>query len=71
MALFDEDEPKKPAGWTIGEDLSTLSIDELSERIEKLRAEIGRVEATLEAKRASMGVADTFFKRSDGGSELD
>lgn len=63
MALFDGDEPKKPAGWTIGEDLSTLSIDELSERIEVLRAEIDRVQATIDAKRASIGVADTFFKR--------
>lgn len=63
MAIFDEDAPKKPVGWTVGEDLSTLSIDELTERIEALKAEISRVEAALAAKRASMGAADSFFKR--------
>lgn len=63
MPHYDEDEPKKPMAWTVGEDLSTLSIDELTERIEILKDEIQRIEATMAAKRTSIDVADTFFKR--------
>jgi len=63
MAIYDEEAPKKPAAWAVGEDLSTLSIDELVERVEALTAEIERVEQAIVAKRASMGAADSFFKR--------
>lgn len=63
MADYDEDVPKKPAAWAVGEDLSRLSIDELGERIEALKVEIDRVEAARAAKRASKGAADGFFKR--------
>lgn len=63
MALFDE-EPKKPApGVVVGEDLATFSLDELEERIALLKAEIDRIEAVIAAKRESIGVADSFFKR--------
>jgi uncharacterized small protein (DUF1192 family) len=63
MALFDEELPKKKADLTIGEDLSRFSIDELQERIELLKTEIARVEEAAAAKRASLGIADSFFKR--------
>ncbi len=63
MALFDEELPKRKAVLTVGEDLSRLSIDELRERIVLLRAEIARVEEAIAAKQASLGVADSFFKR--------
>jgi len=63
MAIFDEEAPRKPAAWTVGEDLSSLSIDELTERVEALKTEIDRIEETIAAKRASMGAADSFFKR--------
>jgi len=63
MAHYDEDQPKKPVSWTVGEDLSSLSIDELGARIELLKAEIDRIEEAITAKRASLGVADSFFKR--------
>ena len=62
MALFDEDMPKRKNDLVVGEDLSKLSIDELEERIALLRGEIGRVEEALVAKRASIGLADSFFK---------
>jgi len=64
MALFDEEPPRKKAGIAIGEDLASHSIDELEERIAALKAEILRVEETIAAKRASAGIADSFFKRS-------
>jgi uncharacterized small protein (DUF1192 family) len=63
MALFDEEPPKRKTELVVGEELATLSIDELSERIEVLKAEIARLEETIAAKRESLGVADSFFKR--------
>ena len=63
MALFDEELPKRKAELTVGEDLSKLSIAELEDRIALLKAEIVRVEEAVAAKRASLGVADSFFKR--------
>jgi uncharacterized small protein (DUF1192 family) len=63
MALFDEEPPKRKADLVIGEDLASLSIDELGERIDILKAEIARIEEALAAKRESLGVADSFFKR--------
>ena len=44
------------------EDLSSLSIEELEERAERLRAEITRADAAAAAKRASKNVADAVFK---------
>lgn len=44
MSLFDDDRPQKPLAHEIGSDLSLLSVDELSNRIELLQAEIIRLE---------------------------
>jgi len=63
MAAFDEEAPKKKLAHQLGEDLSKLSLDELSTRIESLKAEIARLEAAVEKKRASAEVAASFFKR--------
>jgi uncharacterized small protein (DUF1192 family) len=62
MAIFDEDERPKPAAHAIGEDLATLSEEELVERIAVLRGEIERIEEVLASKRASRDAASTFFK---------
>ena len=62
MALFDE-EPRKPAkAHELGQDLSTLSLHELDERIALLRDEVARLEAARAGKQASRSVADRFFK---------
>jgi uncharacterized small protein (DUF1192 family) len=63
----DDDEffaPKKPAParHVPGEPLDTLSVDELTARIESLRAEITRLEAARDAKTVSRAAADSFFK---------
>ena len=64
MAIFD-DEPKKPARMhEVGQDLGLLSVGELRERIEQLRAEIGRLEAELEAKGATKNAAEALFRRN-------
>lgn len=64
----DEDEffaPKKPAPTphALGEPLDALSVDELGERIELLRAEIARLEAARERKSASRSAANSFFRK--------
>jgi uncharacterized small protein (DUF1192 family) len=63
MAIFD-DEPKRPTpAHVIGQDLSLLSQDDLSERIAMLKAEIGRLEAELQAKDATRSAAEAMFRR--------
>ncbi len=63
----DEEEvfaPKKaPARHELGQPLDALSVDELGERIELLRAEIARLEAARENKSASRTAADAFFRK--------
>jgi uncharacterized small protein (DUF1192 family) len=64
MPLFEEDDrPKKKLAHEIGEDLAKLSLDELAARVELLKAEIARLEAAAETKRASAQTAATFFRR--------
>ncbi len=63
MPIMDEEAPKKKPVHEIGEDLSKLSLFELAERIEMLKAEIARIEQAAAVKRASADHAATFFKR--------
>jgi uncharacterized small protein (DUF1192 family) len=61
---MDEDLPvKKKTTHEIGQDLSLLSIGELSERITLLKEEIARLEAAKSSKSATRTAADAFFKR--------
>ena len=67
MALFDETDPfgtvrKAPTQHEIGQPLDLLSVHELEERIELLKAEIQRLEETMARKQASRQAADAFFK---------
>lgn len=61
---FDDLPVKKDTPLTAveKEDLSTISADELSERVARLKAEINRTEAEIQAKQASKAAADAFFK---------
>jgi uncharacterized small protein (DUF1192 family) len=64
MAAIDEDDrPKRKLVHEIGQDLTLLSIEELSDRISLLNDEIARLQAALEKKRTSRTSADQFFKR--------
>jgi uncharacterized small protein (DUF1192 family) len=64
MALFEEELPgKKRAAHEIGEDLAKLSLEELTERIALLKAEIDRLQAAIAEKQASAQAAESFFKR--------
>ena len=60
----DEEAPaKKKTVHEIGQDLSLLSVAELSERITLLEQEIARIEAARNTKQASRAAADQFFKK--------
>ncbi|MFC3074387.1 DUF1192 domain-containing protein [Shinella pollutisoli] len=62
MSLFDDDRPAKKTAHEIGSDLSLLSVDELSARIELLKEEIARLEAERTRKGASRAAAEGLFR---------
>ena len=55
--------PKKAKSYELGQDLSKLSVGELSALIDKLKAEIARVEQALATKQSSKSAAEAAFKR--------
>ena len=61
MDLEEERRPKRPE-IVIGEDLATLSVEELERRIEVLTAEIERLTAAMAEKRKSRDAANSVFK---------
>ncbi|WP_315701665.1 MULTISPECIES: DUF1192 domain-containing protein [unclassified Bradyrhizobium] len=62
MAGEDDDRPRKAASHEIGQDLSMLSVEELTGRIDLLRGEIARLEQAVAKKRASRDAAASIFK---------
>jgi uncharacterized small protein (DUF1192 family) len=62
MAIEDDDKPRKKITHEIGQDLSLLSVEELSERIALMTSEIARLEVAMTKKRASRDAANSFFK---------
>jgi uncharacterized small protein (DUF1192 family) len=60
-ALAD-DKPRPKPTHELGQDLSTLSLHELDERIAQLRSEIERLEQARHGKEASKNAATAFFK---------
>jgi uncharacterized small protein (DUF1192 family) len=63
MPMDDDERPRKKVSHEIGQDLSLLSVEELTERIALLTGEIERLRAAAGKKRASKDAADSFFKR--------
>jgi uncharacterized small protein (DUF1192 family) len=62
MSFFEDDRPAKKVAHEIGSDLSLLSVDELSARIDLLRAEIERLDAERLKKGASRSAAENLFR---------
>jgi uncharacterized small protein (DUF1192 family) len=62
MPIEDDDRPRKKITHEIGQDLSLLSVEELTERIALLTTEIGRLQEAATKKRASKDAASAFFK---------
>jgi uncharacterized small protein (DUF1192 family) len=64
---MDEEDDFKPGQPIVDlgkEDLDPLSIEELDQRVARLRAEIARVEAHKAKASAHRNAADELFKRS-------
>ena len=66
---MDEDDffstrPVDPLTLVCKQDLGPLSVAELDERVELLKAEIARVELHQSATQAHRSAADELFKRS-------
>jgi uncharacterized small protein (DUF1192 family) len=62
MALFEDDRPKRKIAHELGQDLSLLSVGELDERIDLLKAEIARLEADKVQKNSSKAAAQALFR---------
>ncbi len=62
--MMDEDAAPRPSKYTIGQDLSTLSVEELRRTIALLREEIARLEQELRSKDSTKAAADALFRRS-------
>ncbi|HJU76601.1 MAG TPA: DUF1192 domain-containing protein [Sphingomicrobium sp.] len=59
--------PSKPDDPVVAlgkQDLDPMSIDELKERIELLKAEIARVEAHMQRAQTHRSAAEDLFKKS-------
>jgi len=63
MVAFEDDQPKRKPVHEIGQDLSSLSMEELAVRVALLQDEVARLQTALEQKRASRSAADQFFKK--------
>lgn len=62
MPIEDDDRPRKKVTHEIGQDLSLLSLEELTERVEVLNGEVERLREAMTKKRASKDAANSFFK---------
>lgn len=61
-SLADEKPRPKPPAHDLGQDLSTLSIADLDERIALLEREIERLREARARKEASKAAASAFFR---------
>ncbi len=59
----DDDAPRPRPAHELGQSLDLLSVVEIDERIEALRAEIARLEAARASKQAAGAAAEAFFKK--------
>jgi uncharacterized small protein (DUF1192 family) len=63
---WDDARPKPSKSTSIGDNLETLSVAELEQRISDFAAEIERVKAELTKKRAHENAAAALFKKPGG-----
>ncbi len=60
---WDDAKPKAPRTASLGDNLETLSVAELEERIAAFAAEIERVKGELARKRSHESAAAALFKK--------
>ena len=59
---MDDEEIKRPKSHEVGMAIDTMSVEELSERIGLLEAEIIRLRAAIEARGVTRKAAEAAFK---------
>ncbi|NTJ43976.1 DUF1192 domain-containing protein [Agrobacterium larrymoorei] len=63
MSIFDDDQPKKSVSThVVGSDLSLLSVDDLTARIDILLTEVKRLEEERDKKSAGRKAAENLFR---------
>ncbi len=62
MTFIDNDKPKRPTSHDVGSDLSSLSIEELEQRIVLLKDEMARLETEKQKKAVDRRAADSLFR---------
>jgi uncharacterized small protein (DUF1192 family) len=62
MTFMEDDRPKKPTSHEVGSELSSLSVEDLQQRIELLQNEILRLEEEKQRKAAVLQAADNLFR---------
>jgi uncharacterized small protein (DUF1192 family) len=62
-AVDPDDLPKKKITHEMGQELTLLSVAELTDRITLLKDEIARLEAEMKRKQVSKSAADMVFKK--------
>ena len=60
--MEDEERPKRRVAHEVGMPIDTMSVEELSERIGLLEAEIARLRVAIAARQKTRSVADSLFK---------
>ena len=62
--MFDDDKPALPKpAYMIGQNIATMSIEELAATVESLKAEIGRLQQAIDGKRAASAAAESIFRK--------
>lgn len=62
--MFDDDAlPAKQPAYMIGQTLDSMSIEEITHTIERLKAEIDRLERALSAKSGHLQAAQSLFSK--------
>jgi uncharacterized small protein (DUF1192 family) len=62
MAIEDDDKPRKKITHEIGQDLSLLSVEELTERIALMNSEIERLQAGRHQEARVEGCGEQLFQ---------
>jgi len=60
--MEDDERPKRRVAHEVGMPIDTMSVEELSERIGLLEAEIARLRVAIAARQKTRSVADSLFK---------
>ncbi|MBO6551751.1 MAG: DUF1192 domain-containing protein [Roseitalea sp.] len=61
--MDDEKQTASTAAHVIGRDIASMSVDELERTIDRLREEIARIEAEIDARAVTRSAADAIFRK--------